>query len=58
VPPNSTATVWLPSPDEADIREGPTAAREAEGVKWVRREGNRDVWNVASGVYRFSVRTP
>ena len=58
VPPNSTATVWLPSSDEADIREGPTAAREAEGVKWLRREGDRDVWNVASGDYRFSVRTP
>jgi hypothetical protein len=49
--------VWLPAPAGADVREGGTPAREAEGVNWLRREGDREVWSVASGGYRFSVRT-
>jgi alpha-L-rhamnosidase len=58
VPPNSTATVWLPAPADADIREGALPARQAEGVNWLRREGDREVWAVASGEYDFSVRAP
>jgi alpha-L-rhamnosidase len=58
VPPNSTATVWLPAPADADIREGALPARQAEGVQWLRREGDREVLAVASGDYDFSARAP
>jgi hypothetical protein len=40
----------------ADIREGALPAWQAEGVKWLRREGNHEVWAVASGELDFSVR--
>ena len=40
----------------ADIREGALPAWQAEGVKWLRREGNHEVWAVASGEHDFSVR--
>jgi len=58
VPPNSTATVWLPAPRGSDIREGGKPAREVKEIKWLRREADRDVWAVASGIYKFSVLAP
>ena len=58
VPPNSTATVWLPASADANIREGALPARKAEGVQWLRREGEREVFAVASGEYDFSVPAP
>jgi alpha-L-rhamnosidase len=58
VPPNSTATVWLPAIADANIREGALPARKAEGVQWLRREGEREVFAVASGEYDFSVPAP
>lgn len=59
VPPNASATAWLPAPEGADIRERGKPAREAEGVQqWLRRESDCEVWAMASGEYDFSVRKP
>lgn len=58
VPPNSTATAWLPARADAEISEGAKLARQAEGVNWLRREPGHEVWAVASGEYDFTVRMP
>jgi alpha-L-rhamnosidase len=56
VPPNTTATVYVPASEDAHITEGETAADEAEGVTLLRREPEAAVYKVASGVYDFSVK--
>jgi alpha-L-rhamnosidase len=53
VPANTTATVYLPG--EAPTEGGVTATR-AEGVRSVRREGDRSVIVIGSGTYRFRSR--
>jgi alpha-L-rhamnosidase len=54
VPPNTTATVWLPSKDAASVTESGRAAKEAAGVKSVRVEAGAVVVEVESGSYSFA----
>ncbi len=56
VPANSTATVYVPAADGAEVREGDAPAAEAEGVRFLRREGGAAVYEVGAGSYRFSAR--
>jgi alpha-L-rhamnosidase len=51
VPPNSTATLWLPSAGE--VLESGTPAERATGVRFLRREGGDAVYAVESGTYIF-----
>jgi alpha-L-rhamnosidase len=53
IPANTTATVHLPSKDGTPVTEGGRRLEEAEGVKVLRREGDRVVLEVGSGAYRF-----
>lgn len=53
VPVNTTATVFIPG---ELITEGGVPANEAEGVTLQRREGDRQVFSVASGSYRFEAK--
>jgi alpha-L-rhamnosidase len=53
VPPNTTATVWLPAKDAAAVTESGHPANSARGVKFVRSEGDRAVFELASGSYAF-----
>jgi len=46
VPPNTTATVWVPS-------KNPAGVTESSGVKLARREGEYAVFEVGSGSYSF-----
>ncbi len=55
IPPNTTATVHVPAAGEAPVSEGGGPAAEAEGVKFLRRDGERAVFQVGSGSYRFAV---
>ncbi|MDZ4659566.1 MAG: glycoside hydrolase family 78 protein [Bythopirellula sp.] len=53
IPANSTATVFLPARENsADMESGETAS-ERDGVKFLRREGERNVYTVESGEYEF-----
>jgi alpha-L-rhamnosidase len=53
VPPNTTASVWLPSKDAGAVTESGVATRRAHGVKFV-RAGDGGAWfEVESGTYRF-----
>ncbi len=56
VPPNTTATVYVPAQAGAEVREGAGPAAEAAGVSLLRREADAAVYAVGSGSYRFTVR--
>jgi alpha-L-rhamnosidase len=53
VPPNTTATVWIPAKDAAGVTESGKKAAEARGVKFLRAEAGAAVYEVVSGSYLF-----
>jgi alpha-L-rhamnosidase len=53
IPPNTTATIRVPSSDPADVREGTHAARKSPGLTFLRTEAKAAVFQAASGNYRF-----
>ena len=53
IPPNSTATVFVPAKDAASVTESGKHAGDAEGVKFLRMENNYAVFAVGSGNYQF-----
>jgi len=53
VPPNTTATVFVPSEPLTEIFEGNVPAEDAQGVKFLMREDDRMVYTVGSGEYEF-----
>jgi len=53
IPPNTTATLYLPANRVKDVTESGDPAQRARGVTFVRMEPNRAVFRVASGNYRF-----
>ena len=54
IPPNTTATVYVPAKDAAAVSEGGKPAAQADGVKFLRMDNGAAVFAVGSGVYRFS----
>jgi alpha-L-rhamnosidase len=56
VPGNSVAVVYLPTDDSTPIEEGGRPAAESRGVKFLRREGDRAVFEIGSGTYHFKSR--
>jgi alpha-L-rhamnosidase len=53
IPPNTTATVYVPAADEKNVTEGGRPAAGAEGVEFLRMEQGRAVYAVGSGDYSF-----
>ena len=53
VPPNTTATVFVPAADGSVVTEGGLPAGKAEGVKFLRKDPGTAVYTVASGTYEF-----
>jgi alpha-L-rhamnosidase len=53
VPPNTTATVYVPARDVDAVNEGDRPAAEAKGVRFVRMDGRAAVFAVGSGSYTF-----
>ena len=53
IPPNSTATIFVPAKDAATVTESGKPVRDAEGVKFLRMENNAAVYAVGSGNYQF-----
>ncbi len=53
VPPNTTATVYVPTSDPALVKEGGRQAATAAGVKFLRRNEAMAVYEVESGSYDF-----
>jgi alpha-L-rhamnosidase len=54
VPPNTTATVYVPADKVTDVTEGGLPAAEAKGVTFLRMEKNKAVFKVDSGNYEFT----
>jgi len=55
IPPNTTATVYVPARAGANVTESGKPADHAPGVKYLRWENGTSVYEVASGRYTFSV---
>jgi hypothetical protein len=53
IPPNTTATVYVPARDAAKVAEGGKPASKAPGVKLLRHENGEAVYEISSGAYRF-----
>ncbi len=58
VPPNTTATVYVPSSDVNAVTEGGKPAGESDGVRFLRNEGGASVYAVGSGAYSFRSTLP
>jgi alpha-L-rhamnosidase len=56
VPPNSTATVYVPAKSAGDVLESGQALESVEGVRFVRMEEGVAVMRLEAGAYRFSSR--
>ncbi len=56
IPPNSTATIFVPTQDGTSVIESGTPAGEAEAVRFLRMEDNTAVYTLASGTYHFQSR--
>jgi len=54
VPPNTTATVFVPAARADDVKESGKPASAASGVKFLRHENGKAVFEVGSGKYEFS----
>ncbi len=55
VPVGASATLYLPAQDRSRVREQDRPADEARGVRFLRAESDRLVYNLLSGQYRFTV---
>jgi len=55
IPPGTRATVAIPAGEQQKVLEGDRPAEEAEGVRWLRRQADRELYRVVSGHYRFRV---
>ncbi len=53
VPPNTTATVYVPAKDAATVTEGNGPAADAKGVRFLRMDGGAAVYSLGSGTYAF-----
>jgi alpha-L-rhamnosidase len=53
IPPNTTATVFLPATKSAHVTEGGRSLDKAVGVKYLRTEGDRVLLALDSGSYQF-----
>jgi alpha-L-rhamnosidase len=56
IPPNTTATVYVPAASAAAVTESGKPLAKAKGVKLLRAEKGAVVLAVASGEYHFAVR--
>jgi alpha-L-rhamnosidase len=53
IPPNTTATIFVPAKDAASVTESGKPAGEANGVKFLRMENGAAIYAVGSGNYQF-----
>jgi alpha-L-rhamnosidase len=58
VPPNSTATVYVPAKTAADVTVNGLSIKKAEHVILRKIERNRAIINIGAGSYEFLSRQP
>lgn len=54
IPPNTTATVYVPTTDAASVTEGGKPAAQATGVRQLPSQSRAAVFEVGGGQYRFT----
>jgi alpha-L-rhamnosidase len=54
IPANTTATVYVPVANSAPIKEDGKPAGDAAGIKFLRVEDGRTLFEVGSGTYHFT----
>lgn len=55
VPPNTTATAYLPAKDAASVTESGKPVAESAGVKFMNAENGQAAYRLESGTYTFSI---
>lgn len=55
VPANTTAMLYLPASSEKEITESGRVVAKAKGVKFVKQENGKTVFELQSGSYQFSI---
>jgi alpha-L-rhamnosidase len=55
IPPDTTATVFIPAQAAGDVSESGVAATKSRGVKFIRLENGRAIFEIVSGKYKFAV---
>jgi alpha-L-rhamnosidase len=58
VPPNTTATVYVPASDAASVTESGKPVTKVKNVKFLRQEAGTAVYEVGAGIYRFRSALP
>jgi alpha-L-rhamnosidase len=58
IPPNTTATLYIPAKDPSVVKESGRLAADAPGLSFVTQQGDEAVFNAASGHYRFRSQLP
>ncbi|MCX6875466.1 MAG: family 78 glycoside hydrolase catalytic domain [Verrucomicrobia bacterium] len=58
IPPNTTATVYVPAKDAASVTEAGKPTAQADGLKFLRTQDNAAVYAVGSGTYQFQSAWP
>ena len=53
IPANTTATVFIPAASAETVTEGGKPAAQSDGVKFLRMENDRAVFEIESGTYTF-----
>ncbi len=56
IPADTAATVYMPAAGADRVKEGAVAANKANGVRFVRMDGNSAAFEVQPGKYSFSTR--
>jgi len=56
IPANTTATVYMPANTREQVRENGILADKAEGITYLRKEENRQLYSLGAGDYSFLVR--
>jgi len=58
VPVNTKATIYVPATDLAEVKEAEKPARNSPGLRFVKLENDRVIFEAGSGSYHFQVRSP
>ena len=58
VPPNATATVYVPSKRQEEVTESGKPAASSAGVRFLRMENDSTVYEIGSGSYSFASPEP
>jgi alpha-L-rhamnosidase len=54
VPANTTATLYLPASSEQSVKESGKRVQNLAGIKFLRFESGRAIYELNSGIYTFT----